>query len=435
MTSKVSRRRFLQTTATGAAAAAFTYVPRSAFGANERVNVAHIGVTNQGEYNVREIARNSGLANIVALCDVDQTRLAKTAASHPSAQKFDDYRKMFDAIEKQIDAVVIAIPDHHHAFATLAGLRRGKHVYCEKPLTHDPHECRTVIETAAKAKVATQMGTQIHAGGNYRRVVELIQSGAIGAVKRVHVFVGGSYTGTEAPKEPPMDLAKLNWEMWLGPAPKRAYDPALHPFYWRGWWNYGTGMLGDMACHHIDLSHWALGLTHPDTIEAEGPPPNEQTAAAWMKVHFRYPARGDKPPVHLTWYHGGKLPEELEDGKIPKIGNGTLFVGEKGMLLADYNQRRLYPADDYKDFQAPPPSIPESVGHHREFLLACQTGSPTLCNFAYSGPLAETVLLGNVAYRSGKKLEWDETTKSLKNASDPDVAKYFGREYSKGWVL
>jgi len=430
----MSRRRFLKTTAAGAAAASFVYVPKCAFGANERVNVACIGVSNQGEYDLRETAR-SGLANIVALCDIDRRRLDKAGLSHESAKKFDDFRKLFDAMEREIDAVVVAIPDHQHAFATLAALHRGKHVYCEKPLTHDPRECRAVIEAAAKAKVATQMGTQIHAGNNYRRVVELVQSGAIGAIRRVHTWVGGAYTGTEAPKEAAAPLDQLNWEAWLGPSPKRPYDPRLHPFYWRGWWDYGTGMLGDMACHHMDLSHWSLGLTHPQSIEAEGPPPSLENGPAWLKVHFNYPARGTQPPVHLTWYHGDKRPDEFAEGKLPKWGNGTLFVGDKGMLLADYDHYKLLPEADFKDFQPPARTIADSPGHHKEWLLGCQTGSPTLCNFGYSGPLAETVLLGNVAFRSGKELEWDESTKSLKNASDPDVARFFQREYQPGWSI
>lgn len=432
MSRRVTRRGFLQAASAGAAACMF--VPSSAFGANERVNVACIGVTNQGEYDLRE-TYNTGLANIVALCDVDETRLNKAAKGHPSSRKFDDYRKMWDAMEKEIDAVVIAIPDHHHAFATMAALLRGKHVYCEKPLTHDPHECRIVIETAARAKVTTQMGTQIHAGNNYRRVVELVQAGAIGPIERVHVWVGGAYAPTSRPSSTPPVPEGLNWDMWIGPAPQRAYDPGLHPFLWRGWWNYGTGMLGDMACHHIDLSHWALGLTHPNTIEAEGPQPNAEAAPPWLKVHFRYPARGEQPPVHLTWYHGDRRPEEFAEGKLPKWGNGTLFVGKKGMLIADYDKHVLLPKEDFKDFVPPPRTIPNSPGHHKEYLLGCQTGSPTLCNFGYSGPLAETVLMGNVAFRSGQKLEWDEESKKLRNISDPQIAKYFSRDYRTGWSL
>ncbi len=434
LATSISRRRFLKTTAACAAVAPFLYVPRSAFGANEKVNVACIGVTNQGEYDLKETF-NSGLANIVALCDVDEGRLNKAAALHPSAQKFDDYRRMFDRIENQIDAVVIAIPDHHHAFATLAALHRGKHVYCEKPLTHDPRECRAVMEMAAKAKVATQMGTQIHAGRNYRRVAEIIQSGAIGPVRRVHVWVANAYSPVERPQNTPPAPAGLNWEMWIGPAPQRAYDPGLHPFYWRRWWNYGTGMLGDFACHHMDLSHWALGLTHPQTIEAEGPPPDAESTSAWMKVDFHYPARENQPEVHLTWYHGSRRPDEFAPVDLPKWGNGTLFIGDKGMLLADYEKYRLLPENDFKDFMPPAQTIPDSPGHHKEWLLGCRDGSPTLCNFAYSGALAETVLLGNVAYRSGKKLEWDEVRKTLRNLSDPEVAKYFSREYRAGWSL
>ena len=425
----VTRRRFVQA---GAALAATTlFLPRRVFGANERLNIACIGVTAQGKYDMDNVSKE----NIVALCDADEGRLAQ-AASEPynaDAKQFTDYRKMLDEMHNGIDAVVIATPDHHHAFATMAALKLGKHVYCEKPLTHSVLECRTVRETAAKMKVATQMGTQIHAGENYRRVVELIQGGAIGPVKRAHCWVGTSYHGGDRPKEGKPVPAGVDWDLWLGPAPERPYHDGLHPFSWRGWWDFGGGALADMACHFMDLPFWALELRQPETIESEGPPDHPDATPAWQIVNYQFPARGDKPPVHLTWYHGGKRPPEVAEGKLPEWGNGILFVGEKGMLLSDYEKHVLLPEADFKDFKKPEPTIPKSVGHHQEWINACKGQGTTLCNFDYSGALTEAVLLGNVAYRSGKKVQWDAA--NAKCVSAPEADKFLGREYRKGWAL
>jgi predicted dehydrogenase len=315
----------------------------------------------------------------------------------------------------------------------MAALKSGRHVYCEKPLAHEVFEARAVTDAARKYKLATQMGTQIHATANYRRVVELIEAGAIGPVSEVHVWCGRVWTGDGRPAETPPIPKGLHWDLWLGPAPARPYAPAYLPKEWRRWWDFGGGTLGDMGCHYTDLPFWALKLRAPTSIEAEGPPVHEETTPAWLIVRYQFAARGPLPAVQLTWYNSGKVPELVQAGKVPKWSSGVLFVGSKGMLLADYDRRRLLPEKDYEGFQPPAPYLPDSIGHHKEWVAACKGGAPALCNFSYGGPLAETVLLGNVAYRSGRKLEWDSAACQVTNTREAD--KFIRRAYRKGWKM
>jgi predicted dehydrogenase len=395
--------------------------------ANEKLNIALVGTANQAGWNLGHVASE----NIVALCDVDDKFLDAAAQKHPQAKKYNDFRRMLE--QKDIDAVVVATPDHTHAVATVAGLKSGRHVYCEKPLTRTISECRIVEETARQHKRVTQMGTQIHAGNNYRRVVELVQSGAIGAVKEVHVWVGATYGNRGRPKETPPVPANLHYDLWLGPIEERSYSPEYLPFVWRNWWAFGGGALADFGCHHIDLSHWALDLRAPLTAEAEGPPIDRESPPAWLIVRYEYPARGEKPPVKLTWYHGGKRPPHFAEGKLPKWDNGSLFIGEKGMLLAGYDKHALLPEQDFADFKRPEPFIKNSIGHHKEWIEACKHGGITTCNFDYSGALTEAVLLGNVAYRVGKKLEWDPVSLKAKNC--PEADQFIQHKYRAGWSL
>jgi len=432
MSRRVSRRRFLQTTA---AAGAANLLCRSLSAqekklpASEKLAIGMIGLTNQAEYDLNEVVK-AGVA-VVALCDVDESLSGKARERFPAAKFYTDYRKLIE--HKGLDAVVIATPDHHHALATLAALRSGLHVYCEKPLTHTVEEARLVAETAAKHKRVTQMGTQIHAGDNYRRVVELVQSGAIGTVREVHVWCGRSYGGAVRNNQK-FDVPKgLDWDLWLGPAPVRPYVPnAYHRFNWRQWWDFGGGTLADMACHHMDLPFWALKLRHPTRVMAWGAPPHPEAVAMSLEVHYEFPARGELPPVRLSWYDGGLRPYAFAEGKLPKWGDGTLFVGEKGMLLADYNRRVLLPEAKFKGFEPPKPFIKNSIGHHKEWVEACKTGGETTCNFDYAGALTEAVLLGNVSYRCGKPLIWD--AKNFK-ADVSEAERFIRKEYRKPWSL
>jgi predicted dehydrogenase len=437
---KFSRRKFLKAAAAAGAGmgagrllgcAAPEVQERAPAG--EKLRVGVIGVAGQGDYDMTEVYQSGG-AEIVALCDVDEKRAAAARARFPRASFHLDYRRLLD--EKGLDAVVVATPDHTHALPTLGALRAGLHVYCEKPLTHTVEEARLVARTAAEKKRVTQMGTQIHAGANYRRVVELVQSGAIGAVEEVHVWNGTSYGRGDRPKDTPPVPEGLHYDLWLGPAPVKPYHPDHLHFWWRRWWDYGGGALADMACHYLDLPFWALKLRYPEKVSAEGAPTpaHPEGTAQWLIARYQFAARESLPPVRLTWYDGGKRPALFEEGKLPEWkGNGILFVGGKGTLIADYGKHQLLPEEKFKDFERPKPSIPDSVGHHREWVDACKSGGPTTCNFDYAGALTEAVLLGTVAYRLGSPLEWDP--QNLKATNAPGAEQYLRKEYRKPWTL
>ena len=388
--------------------------------------------------------------NVVALCDVNQRNLDAAAVKAPGARQFRDFRKLYEALkDSEFDAVVVSTTEHTHAFATLPALKRKRHVYCEKPLTRDVHEARVITQAAAQAGVATQMGTQIHASGNYRRVVELIQSGAIGPVREVHVWVSRAW-GWQSPEEakangdivavqerPTEEMPvppELDWDLWLGPAPARPFHSVYFPGpKWYRWWDFGNGTMSDLGSHWNDLPFWALKLDAPLTIAASGPPPHRELAPASMSATYEYGARGEMPSVKMVWYQGAAKPPQFTEKLIPQWRDGVLFVGEKGMLLADYAKHTLLPEKDFEGFQPPPRSIADSVGHHREWIQACKTGAPALCHFGYSGPLTEANHLGNLAFRAGKKLEWDTKTMRIPNARDAE--RFLGREYRKGWML
>ena len=440
-----NRRDFLKQTAvfTGAAMFAAPAIVRGR-NLNEKLNVAIIGAGGRGAANARGVASE----NIVALCDVSEANLAQAAQSYSQARKFTDFRKLYD--EPQLfDAVVVSTCEHTHAFATLPALQLGKHVYCEKPLTHGVWEARVIREAANKAKVATQMGIQIHAGNNYRRVVELVQSGAIGDVTEAHVWVGRAWgwhpsreeankhgdiiyvTERPAEEKPP---ANLNWDLWLGPAPQRPFSSAYVPGpKWYRWWDFGSGTMSDLGSHWNDLPFWALKLQAPNTIEAAGPPPHPELAPASMRARYEFPAREGMPPVTLTWYQGTEKPELWTQGKIPQWGSGVLFVGSRGMILADYGKHMLLPEKEFADFQRPEPTIPNSIGHYAEWIDACKTGKPTTCNFEYSGWLTEANHLGSIAYRLGRKLTWDAA--KLEAVGTPEAQPLIRREYRSGWKL
>jgi len=396
----------------------------------EKLDIAVIGPRGRGRDNLRACRAE----NIVAVCDVDEKNLAEAIQTDaPRARAFTDWRRMFDEMHKSIDAVIVSTPDHTHAGPTLAALRLGKHVYCEKPLTWSVGEARLVRQAAARAGKATQMGTQIHAGDNYRRVVELIRAGAIGTVSEVHTFMAGGISGGQRPADTPPCPPHLHWDLWLGPAPFRPYHPAYVPFRWRGWWDFGSGMLGDFGCHHMDVAFWALGLDYPASVEAEGPPVHPESTPPWLVVRYEFPAAGERPPVRLTWYHGNRKPPQFAEGLVPqgdKWNAGSLFVGDRGMLLTDYGRHILLPQEKYRDYQRPPQSIPASIGHHAEWIRACREGTPTTCNFEYAGILTEAVLLGNVAYRAGARLQWDAPNLAIPNA--PAAEQFLHRRPHRG---
>jgi predicted dehydrogenase len=432
MTHQASRRDFLGHAAAAGVGFWVAGAGPAAAGRSpaEKLNIAVIGAGGRGAANLVAVAGE----NVVALVDVDDNNLARAAAKFPKARTYHDFRRLFDGC-KDVDAVVVSTTEHTHAFATLPALQLGKHVYCEKPLAHCVWETRRVIEEARRhKKLATQMGTQVHATDNYRRVVELVQSGAIGPVRECHVWVARDWGGGGRPKGAPPVPKHLHWDLWLGPAPGRPYHPAYVPGpKWYKYWDFGGGVLPDLGSHWNDLPFWALKLRHPTIVQAEGPPVSPETAPPWLIVRWDFPARESLPAVRLTWYHGGKRPELVGAKKIPARGDGVLFVGERGLILADYARHLLLPEDKFADFKRPAPSIPKSLGHHGEWINACKTGKPTTCNFDYSGTLTESNLLGNVAYRVGMRLEWDPVHLRAKNSRAAD--RYLRKEYRRGWAL
>ncbi len=443
-TRPVSRRQFHRT-AVGITLGVWTATAsRPSMAANEKLNVVVIGCGGRGAANMQQVLDE----NIVALCDVNENHLRRAAMLAPKAQHFTDYRRLYDELsESAYDAVVVSCTEHTHAFATLPALVRKKHVYCEKPLTHNVIEARKITEAARNAGVATQMGTQIHATDNYRRVVEIVQSGKLGPVREVHVWVGrawGRQTEEEAKKHgdivwsyerPTEEMpvpAGLDWDLWLGPAPYRPFHEVYFPGpKWYRWWDFGGGTMSDLGSHWIDLPFWALKLDAPRTIEAHGPPAHAEIAPASMSATYEYGPRGELPAVRVHWYQGTMKPPHVTEGRIPAWDSGVLFVGDDAMLLADYGKHLPLTGD--KSFEPPPPTIPSSIGHHAEWIHACKTGEPTTCPFSYSGPLTEANHLGNVAYRAGKKIEWDAETLRIPNA--PEAEQYLGREYREGWSL
>ncbi|MDA9858116.1 Gfo/Idh/MocA family oxidoreductase, partial [Rubripirellula sp.] len=411
MTSK-TRRDFLKTSGALAVTAGVwsEVAAQESNSPNEKLRILCVGTANRAAANVAGVNGE----NIIGLCDVDSNYLSRAAATHKSARTYADYREMI-ATEDDADAIVVAVSDHNHAPAAIRGIRAGLHCYCEKPLTHTVQEARIVAEAAKAKGIATQMGTQIHAGNNYRRVVEIIRSGAIGDVQEVHVWVGKGWGGGERPTETQEPPANLNWDLWLGPAPYRPYAAGrYHPAQWRRWWDFGQGTLGDMGCHFMDLPFWALDLRHPISCEAEGPEVHPETCPLGLKVHYKFPARGKMPALDLTWYDGNMTPRKVAGETVP--GSGVMFVGTEGHMFADYNKYRLFPRDKYAKYEPPAKSIPDSIGHHAEWIKACKDGSETTCNFNYSGALTETVLLGNVAYRSGQKIDWDAENLRVTNS-------------------
>lgn len=446
MSKHLSRRGFLQRAAlTGAAvsvggvwaedAYAADPAPKAPKSPNEKLNVAWVGVGGQGNGDIDQMARE----NVVALCDVDEKYAAKAYAKYPKAAQYTDFRKMLEE-RKDIDAVGISTPDHNHAVIAVMAMKMGKHVYCQKPLAHSPQEARVMTEVARQQKVVTQMGNQGHASSNSFRAVELIQSGAIGPVHEVHVMTdrpkGWWPQGVDRPAEAQPVPPGLDWDLWLGPAAERPFNKAYLPFVWRGWWDFGTGALGDMACHLMDVAFWSLKLSYPTAVETEGDILKPDSAPTWMICHYDFPARGDMPPVRMTWYDSGKRPpaDVLEGQDLKPDFNGSIFVGGKGKLLVPHQSNPvLLPEAKFKDYKAPEPYLKRSPGHYLEWIEACKNNGPTGTSFDYSGPFTEAMLLGNVAFRVGQKIEYDAA--NLRATNCPAAEQYIKYHFRKGWTL
>ncbi len=433
---RMNRRQFLGGAAT---VAAFTIVPRHVLAGSgqtppsEKLNIACIGVGGMGASDVKSV----GSENIVALCDVDWSEhTAGSFEKHPDAKKYKDFRRMLDAEDKNIDAVTVSTPDHIHAVAAMAAIKRGKHVYCQKPLCHDVYEVRQLTEAARRQGVQTQMGTQLHATGEMKMFVEWVKSGVIGQVRKVDIWSGKNWGGGDRPTETPPVPETLDWDLWLGPAPYRPYHPAYLPGNWRRWWDFGTGTLGDMGCHIIDPAWWALDLKYPTSVEAQPGPFSRETYPQKTIVKWELPARGDLPAVTVTWYDGENRPprpQELDQGReLPD--QGGLYYGDKGVILLPHGgSPRLIPEARMKGFKAPEPFLPRNVDHYQEWIRACKGGSKPLSNFDYSGPLTEAILLGNIAALAGRRLEWDGPNMKVKNM--PEANRFLRRAYRERWTL
>ena len=469
MSEGTNRRDFIKyTAATGMGywvAARKTWAQEAAEGKspNERVNIACIGTFGKGESDCIQAAH---VGNVVAICDTDERNLERRAAyadkktgNQPfaKARQFSDYRKMFDEMGKEFDAVTVSIPDHNHAAAAMLGIKNGKHVYCQKPMTHYVAEARALRLAANEHKVATQMGNQGTAENGLREGVEVVQSGAIGNVTEVHVWTNRPIW-PQAPKilDRPMNTeeapSNLNWEAWLGPAPYRPYNKIYQPFGWRGWWDWGTGALGDMGCHTANLPFMALRLAevYPTKISAESGIINPETYPSWASVTYEFPARGDMPPVKVFWYEGQR---EIGNGKrehnwprkelfhgMKVVDSGSLMVGDKGILYSpdDYGaQYHLLPKEQFTDYKKPAPTLPRNghgdLGMKQEWVAAMKGGPPAMSNFNYSGKLTEFILLGNVAIRAGVQhpIEWDG--ENMKVTNWPEANAFLQREYRTGW--
>ena len=442
--SKLTRRDFV---GTAAAATAHTIVPRHVLGQtapSNLINVAVVGSGGHGAFVITQMLKAGGI-NVVALCDVDWSYAAGTFGKYPDAKKYKDYRKMFDEMGDQIDAVIVATPDHTHAIVAAQAIRMGKHVYVQKPLTHTVYESRVLRNLANEYKVATQMGNQGNSGDGVRQTCEWIWDGAIGEVEEVHAWTNRPIwpQGLERPAETPSTPPTLDWDSFIGPAQWRPYHPAYTPWNWRAWWDFGTGALGDMACHILDPAFWALQLGHPTCIYGSSTQVNTESAPHSEMVHYEFPDRGKTgniklPPVKLTWYDGGHMParpDELPDGQIMgDQSGGVLFVGSKGKLMTGCYGRNpiLLPGELDKDYKRPEPSIRRiedcfGGGHEGDWIRACKESPDsrveTSSNFNYSGPLNEMVVMGNLAVRLQdlkRKLQWDGENMKITNISDED---------------
>jgi predicted dehydrogenase len=447
----LSRRQFMGAAAT---ATAFTIVPSHVIGAagqkppSEKLNIAGVGIGGMGQNNVANCASE----NIVALCDVDSKYAAGVFKKYPNAKMWTDFRKMLDE-QKDIDAVIVATPDHLHAVVAMAAMQRGKHVYVQKPLTRTVWEARMLTEAARKYKVQTQMGNQGHSSEEVRLVCEWIQDGAIGDVREVHCWTNRPVwpQGIGRPEGTPPVPETLDWDLWIGPSPMRPYNEAYLPFNWRAWIDFGAGALGDMGCHVMDAAFWSLKLKYPVSVQASHSWEvkkmwerweNKETYPSAEVVHYQFPARGNMPPVKLHWYDGGILPARPDDlepsRRIPE--SGTIFIGDKGKLICDtYSENpRIFPESKMKEYKRPAKTLRRVKGgvegHEKDWISACKGGPAASSNFDYSGPFTETVVMGNLAVLNPDKvLEWDG--ENMRMTNDEKANAFVKPQYREGWSL
>jgi len=447
----LNRRRFLQSAAATAALPLSASSYARVMGAGERLNIAYIGVGGiGGGQHIAPLAKLG--AGCPCYCDTDQTRWGGCSTRWPDAEGFTDYRRMFDAHEKDIDAVMVGTPDHHHYPATIQALMRGKHAYTQKPLTHTVWEARQLAMAQARTGLATQMGNQGHASENLRGTIDYLRSGAIGDLKTAHVWTDRPWWRQGLPRhEGSQEIpATFDWDSWIGPAPMRPYrrDPAdnwggvYHPFNWRGFWDFGCGALGDMACHEMDPLYWALLPGYPSSVELVDSEPigEADMFAKQSTVHYRFPAKGERPGFELFWYEGGRKParpEELPEGE-ELTSEGALYEGSEGKLYTARNARSssvLLPAERHADHGAPEQEIERSAdGHHKEWYRACVGDAPAdhpKSNFQYSAAFTETILLGCIAQRVGGLLKYDPD--KLEFPGRPDATALVTKEYREGW--
>ncbi|MDF1824136.1 MAG: Gfo/Idh/MocA family oxidoreductase [Verrucomicrobiales bacterium] len=418
------------------------------YAANEKLNIASIGAGGRAASDISEVAATE---NIVALADVDWQRSAPMLKLHSGAKRFKDYRVMLEELDSEIDAVIVATPDHHHFHASMAAIKRGKPVYCEKPLTHSVWEARELTNAASEAGVATQMGNQAQADEQTRVVQEFVMDGAVGQVREVHIWTDrpskglhGEYwpQGVERPEESPAVPNDLDWNLWLGPAPERPYNPVYAPFKWRGWWDFGTGALGDIACHYFDPVFRALKLGAPTSVEAASTRVNIETFPVGSMITWHFPKRGEMTPVKLVWYDGGlrpARPDSIKDNE--SLGaNGLMLIGDEGCLTSDWSKWKLHPEKKALGYGAPPKKLMRSPGHHAEWIRACKGGEKGGSNFDWAGPLTETILLGNIALRpelreklTTVKLLWDAENLTFSNCKEAN--QFLRRDYRAGWEV
>ena len=453
-----------------AASAAFTIVPRHVLGGpghtppSEKLNMACIGTGCQGLRDLQTFLNNPDV-QMVAVCDANKSGSnydfddSGTAGSEPARQivesyyankkpsgkfkgcaTYSDFRELL--VRKDIDSVIVATPDHLHAPISMMAAKTGKHIYCEKPLTHTVYEARMLARAAREAGVATQMGNQHQAHDGIRLMCEWIWDGAIGDVREVHNWIDAPTgrwpwpQGVDKPTDKPPVPEGLDWDLWLGPAPYRPYHPAYHPWAWRGWCDFGEGALGDFGCHSFAPIFKVLKLEHPISVEASSTKFNGQTYPLASIVHYEFGARGDMPPVKLIWYDGGLMParpDELEQGREMNKYGGALFVGDKGKMMGEPYNSRLIPESKMKAYKRPPKTLRRSPGHYQEWIDACKGGKPAGSNFEFASLVTEVVLLGNIALRTGKKLYWDGANMKITNV--PDANKYLHYQYRQEWSL